>query len=168
MRFKDWSYRFAEEILNSRLTQKHEIIDVIGNISLPPEEMSRPNLNKAFKKDFKSMGWDSEVEVFEPKDEPAAKIDFMKNRIGVEVQLGHSSFIGIDLLKLQTMSYSYKKKIDIGVFIVTTKKFQKLMVKKYDQKWSGGSLRFKKVVRYLPHFRNSINVPVWVIGLDGV
>jgi len=167
MRFKDWSYRFAEEILNSRLTQKHEIIDIVENISLPPEDMSRPNLNEAFKEDFEAKGWDAEVAVFDPKDEPAAKIDFMKNRIGVEVQLGHSSFIGIDLLKLQTMSYSYKNNIDIGVYIVSTKKFQKMMKKKYDQSW-GGSLRFKKVARYLPHFRNSINVPVWVIGLDGV
>ncbi len=167
MKYKSWSYRFAEEILNSRLSQKHEVIDVIENIPLPPEEMSRPNLNQAFKDCFEEKGWESEVEVFAPEDEPAAKIDFMKNRIGVEVAFGHSSFLGIDLLKLQTLSYSYRNNIDVGIYIVTTKRFQQMMKSKYGQNWVG-SLRYRKVGRYLPHFRNSIDVPVWVIGLTGV
>lgn len=167
MKYKEWSYRFAEEILNSRLSQKKEVKKIIKNIGIPPKEMSRPNLNEAFKDRFEEKNWQAEVPVFAPEDEPAAKIDFKKNKIGVEVAFGHSSFLGIDLLKLQTMSYSYRNEIDIGIYIVTTKKFQKLMKKKYGQTWSG-SLRFNKVRRYLPHLRNSISVPVWVIGLDGV
>ena len=33
-------------------------------------------------------------------------MDFLKERVGVEVEFGHSSFLGIDLLKIQVSSYS--------------------------------------------------------------
>jgi hypothetical protein len=33
------------------------------------------------------------------------------------------------------------------------------------QNWEG-SLTFEKVVRYLPHFRSAIQVPIYVIGID--
>jgi hypothetical protein len=92
-------------------------------------------------------------------------MDFLKSRIGIEVEFGHSSFIGIDLLKFQVASYSGLDKIDVGVYIVTTKNFQKIMKREYNQNWEG-SLTFKKVVRYLPHFKNAIQVPIFVIGID--
>ena len=44
-----------------------------------------------------------------------AKMDFLKDRIGIEVEFGHSSFIGIDLLKFQISSYSELDKIDVDV-----------------------------------------------------
>ena len=52
-----------------------------------------------YKKKFENLGWESEPKVFEDKDQPLAKMDFLKDRIGIEVGFGHSSFIGIDLLK---------------------------------------------------------------------
>ena len=52
-------------------------------------------------------------------------MDFLKERIGIEVAFRHASFIGIDLLKFQVSSYSALDKIDIGVYIVTTREFQK-------------------------------------------
>jgi len=73
--------------------------------------------------------------------------------------------MGIDLLKFQTLSYSYRNKIDVGVYIVTTRNFQKIMKDRYNQTWSG-SLTFSKVKTYLPHLRNVIQLPVWVIGLE--
>jgi hypothetical protein len=54
-------------------------------------------------------------------------MDFLKERIGIEVGFGHASFIGIDLLKFQVASYSALDKIDVGVYVVTTAKFQKFM-----------------------------------------
>jgi hypothetical protein len=92
-------------------------------------------------------------------------MDFLKERIGIEVEFGHSSFMGIDLLKFQVSSYSALDKIDVGVYIVTTKSFQNKMMKNYNQKWSG-SLTFEKVKRYLPHFKSAIQVPVYLIGID--
>nr|WP_240432205.1 BglII/BstYI family type II restriction endonuclease [[Bacillus] caldolyticus] len=49
--------------------------------------------------------------------------------------------------------------------MVTTKNFQRIMKREYNQNWDG-SLTFEKVVRYLPHFKSAIQVPIYVIGID--
>ncbi|MDP6613251.1 MAG: BglII/BstYI family type II restriction endonuclease, partial [Candidatus Hydrothermarchaeota archaeon] len=46
-------------------------------------------------------------------------MDFLRDRVGIEVGFGHSSFLGIDLLKFQVASYSALDKIDVGVYITT-------------------------------------------------
>ena len=69
------------------------------------------------------------------------------------------------MLKFQVASYSNLDSIDFGVYITTTTAFQKYMKKTYEQKWEG-SLSFEKVVRYLPHIRSAIQVPIYVIGVD--
>jgi len=92
-------------------------------------------------------------------------IDFLKERIGVEVEFGHSSFLGIDLLKFQTLSYSNLDKIDVGVYVMVTGNYQKKLIEEYRQTWSG-SLTFEKACRYLPHFRSAVQVPIWVVGLE--
>ena len=92
-------------------------------------------------------------------------MDFLKNKIGIEVGFGHASFIGIDLLKIQVASYSGLDKIDVGVHIVTTKRFQKMMKENYNKTWEG-SLSYEKVVKYLPHFKSAIQLPIYVIGID--
>lgn len=165
MNYKSWSYRFAEEVLNSKLHIRKEIEDIIKSVNLKSEELSRPNLNNAFKKEFLKRGWREESMVFEDKKDPSAKIDFLKERIGIEVAFTHASFIGIDLLKLQTLSYSNLDKIDIGIYIVITNTFQKKLTNEYQQKWEG-SLTFEKVKKYLPHFRSAIQVPIFLIGLE--
>ena len=113
---------------------------------------------------FTAKGWEPQPLVFGDPGEPMAKMDFLKQRIGVEVEFGHASFIGIDLLKMQIGSYSGLDKIDMGVYIVTTNSFQKRM-KQYNQNWEG-SLNFEKVVRYLPHMKSAIQVPILVYGID--
>ena len=77
---------------------------------------------------------------------------------------GHASFIGIDLLKFQVSSYSALDQIDVGIYVVTTRQFQKRM-KSYNQNWEGNST-FEKVARYLPHFKSAIQVPIYVLGID--
>ena len=91
-------------------------------------------------------------------------MDFLKERIGIEVGFGHASFIGIDLLKFQVASYSALDKIDVGVYIVTTSNFQRVMKSVCSQNWEG-SLTFEKVKRYLPHFKSAIQVPIYVVGI---
>jgi hypothetical protein len=92
-------------------------------------------------------------------------MDFLKDRVGVEVGFGHASFLGIDLLKFQVASYSALDKIDVGVYITTTRAFQQRLQKEFDQKWEG-SLHYEKVCRYLPYFKSAIQVPIYVIGID--
>ena len=165
IRLKTFSYRFAEQVLNSKLALKQEIEDVLMDLSIDISSLSRPHFNEVLKDLFVKKGWESQPSVFDEREDPSAKMDFLKERVGIEVGFGHASFIGIDLLKFQIASYSGLDKIDIGVYIVTTRNFQKQMKQQYNQNWEG-SLSFEKVVRYLPHFKSAIQVPIYVIGID--
>jgi len=86
------------------------------------------------------------------------RLGVLNERIGVEVQFGHASFIGIDLLKFQVTSYSGLDKIDVATYVMATNALIKDM-KERGQKWEG-SLTYEKVVKYLPHFRSAIHVPM--------
>lgn len=164
MNFKTYSYRFAEQVLNSKLAIKQELEGILRDSRIRDAELSRPCFNKLLLELFTERGWTSEAPVFDEPGDPSARMDFLKERIGIEVGFGHASFIGIDLLKFQVSSYSGLDKMDVGVYIVTTHEFQKRMKRDYNQNWEG-SLTYEKVVRYLPHFKSAIQVPVWVIGL---
>lgn len=165
IRLQTFSFRFAEQVLNSRLFLKQEVEHILTNTEIDLSSLSRPRFNELLDKKFVQAGWKRQPSVFSEPDDPSAKLDFLKERIGMEVEFGHSSFLGIDLLKFQVSSYSGLDKIDIGVYIVTTKNFQKRMKEVYKQNWEG-SLNFEKVVKYLPHFKSAIQVPIYVIGLD--
>jgi hypothetical protein len=165
MDFTTFDYRFADEILSTKYAKiKKEVESIIKSIALTKSNSGRKELNAVFKKKFEAKGWTSEPRVFEGPHTPLAKLDFIKDRVGVEVEFGHSSFIGVDLLKLQTSSYSHLDKIDIGIYITTTKKFKKKVTEKFSANWEG-SLDFEKVKKYLPEFKSAIQVPVWVVGL---
>lgn len=165
LRLQNFSYRFAEQVLNSKLPLKQEIESVFTDPSIDIPSLSRPDFNIILKDLFIAKGWESQPSVFDEPGDPSAKLDFLKERLGIEVEFGHASFIGIDLLKFQVASYSNLDKIDAGVFIVTTKNFQRIMTRDYRKNWKG-SLTFEKVIRYLPHFKSAIQVPIYVIGID--
>lgn len=165
LRLRKFSYRFAEQILNSKLSLKQEIDDVLIGHDIELSSLSRPNFNTLLERQFIAKGWNRQPYVFDEPSDPSARMDFSKERIGVEVGFGHSSFIGIDLLKFQVASYSGLDKIDVGCYIVTTLNFQKQMKTKYDQNWEG-SLNYEKIVKYLPHFKSAIQVPIYVVGID--
>jgi hypothetical protein len=164
LRLQRYSYRFAEHVLNSRLALKQEIEDVLLDPGIDIASLSRPHFNEVLQKAFVTRAWQNQPAVFNEAKDPTAKLDFLKERIGIEIQFGHSSFIGIDLLKFQVASYSGLDKIDVGVYIVTTHGFQKQM-KNLSRNWEG-SLAYEKVTRYLPHFKSAVQVPIWVLGID--
>jgi hypothetical protein len=165
LRLITYSYRFADEVLNAKLSIKKEIESVLASQTADPLTLSRPHFNEVLRKSFVEKGWEDQPTVFDEQGDPSARMDFLKERIGIEVEFGHSSFLGIDLLKFQVASYSGINKIDIGVYITTTREFQKRMKVEFNQNWEG-SLTFEKVVRYLPHFKSAIQVPIYVIGID--
>ena len=125
IRLQSFSYRFAEQVLNSKLSLKQEIEAVLTNSGIDIPSLSRPQFNKVLDDLFVEKGWESQPSVFDERGDPSAKMDFLKERVGIEVGFGHASFIGIDLLKFQIASYSGLDKIDVGVYIVTTRNFQK-------------------------------------------
>ena len=165
IRLERFSYRFAEQVLNSKLNLKQEIENILTDPKFDISKLSRPYFNKILDESFFQKGWECQPAVFDEQSDPSAKMDFLKERKGIEVAFGHASFIGIDLLKFQVSSYSGLDKIDIGIYVVTTKKFQKVMKNEYKNNWEG-SLSFEKVKNYLPHFKSAIQVPIYVIGLD--
>jgi hypothetical protein len=120
LRFQRFSYRFAEQVLNSKLSLKEEMTEVVTDPSLNVRVLSRPQFNKELRDRFLKRGWIDQPPVFNLPEEPEARMDFLKERIGVEVGFRHASFIGIDLLKFQVASYSGLDKIDVGVYVVTT------------------------------------------------
>ena len=148
---------------------KSEIEEIIFEASRDLSVLSRPNFNDLLQHSFTARGWTSQPDVFGQDTDAYAKFDFLKDRIGVEVQFGHPSFMGIDLLKFQIASYSNLDQIDVGVYIVATNNFIKTMCKQYsgdkDIKWTG-SLPYEKVVKYLPHVKSAIQIPIYVIGID--
>ena len=135
IRLRKFSFRFAEQVLNSKLSIKQEIEDILANPETDFRVLTRPFFNDLLKKRFVSNGWESQPPVFNEPNDPSAKMDFLKERIGIEVEFGHSSFIGIDLLKFQVASYSGLDKIDVGVYITTTHNFQKRMRLDYGKNW---------------------------------
>ena len=165
MEYTEWHYRFAEEVLNSKIQLKREIDSAVRAIPAG-EKATRRQLNRAFEEEFRGRGWESQMRIFEVDDVtestrvPLSKIDFFKGRIGVEVAFVHPSFLGTDMLKFQVLSYSNLDKIDAGVYIVITGAWHKRYGRSFD-----GSIHFEKVRLYLPHYRSAIQVPVWVIGL---
>lgn len=151
--------------MNSKFSTKKEIETIIESVNLKPEELSRPKLNNAFREEFLKRKWEEQPQIFNEVKERFVRIDFLKDRVGVEIAFSHESFIGTDLLKFQTLSYSYLNKIDLGVYVAVTKDFRRKLIKQYKQKWTGSST-FEKVCKYLPHFRSAIQVPIFVIGLE--
>jgi hypothetical protein len=162
IRLQTFSFRFAEQLLNSKLAIKQEIESILTDPKIEISSLSRPGFNKYLEVLFSEKGWESQPAAFHEKGDPSARMDFLKERVGIEVEFGHASFIGIDLLKFQVASYSGLDIIDLGVYIVTTSEFQKVMHEQFNQNWEG-SLTFKKVTRYLPHYKSAIQVPIFVI-----
>ena len=50
MRFKTYSFRFDEQVLNSRLDIRKEIENIIINMTPNQEELTRPSLNNLLRK----------------------------------------------------------------------------------------------------------------------
>jgi len=46
LRLRTYSYRFAEQVLNSKLSLKEEIRGVIENLDPDPKDLSRPRFNE--------------------------------------------------------------------------------------------------------------------------
>lgn len=99
LRLQHSSYRFAEQVLNSKLALKQEIEGILLDPSIDIASLSRPHFNEVLKDLFEKRGWESQPSVFDERGDPSAKMDFLKERVGIEVGVGHASFIGIDLLK---------------------------------------------------------------------
>ncbi|HEV8143015.1 MAG TPA: BglII/BstYI family type II restriction endonuclease [Methylomirabilota bacterium] len=164
IRFERFLYRFAEQVLNSKLALKHEVEGILTSEAIEVASLSRSNFNKVLKESFVARGWHDQPHVFSEDEDLGAKMDFLKERVGIEVGFGHATFIGIDLLKFQVSSYSGLDQIDVGIYVTTKRRFQRHVATQHQQKWEG-SLTFETVKKYLPQFKSAIQVPIYVLGI---
>jgi hypothetical protein len=130
------------------------------------------HLNKAFKREFAKLGWSS---VRVPCDYPTThyvedykirtknrgafrEMDFVKNRLGIEVQLGKYAFMVYNVCAKMTI-FRNLGHIDAGVEIVPVKAFAEEM--------STGVSYFEQFIWDLEKRGVSdIDIPVLILGLD--
>lgn len=163
-----------------------EVMDVVGavdsrihktKISAEKTMMGRRlykpgSLNKAFKKGFVTWGWESNIripcdyptEFYTSEYEPPAvpqnafrEIDFIKNRLGVEVQFGKYAFMVYNVCAKMTIFHN-EGHIDAGIEIVPLKELASEM--------SSGVSYFEQFVWDLEHRGVSdIDIPVLILGI---
>ncbi len=139
-----------------------------GRVLYSPKE-----LNSSFKKEFYSFGWSSYkhncdystqyytenyILKSEKKYKPYREMDFVKNKLGVEVQFGKYSFMVYNVCAKMTI---FKKLgvINAGVEIVP--------VKQLADEMSTGVSYFEQFVWDLEHRGvSNIDVPVLILGID--
>lgn len=136
---------------------------------------SPPALNEAFKEQFTARGWinhkiiaeyskENYVPGYTPRirggrEQPAFRdMDFVKEKLGVEVQFGKYSFMVYNVCAKMTI-FAKLDVIDCGVEIVPVKSFAEEM--------STGVSYFEQFVWDLEHRGVSdIDIPVLIFGID--
>lgn len=128
-------------------------------------------LNKAFEAAFAPRGWtrhrescDYSSEHYTPEYHPQStfrgafrEMDFVKDRVGVEVQLGKYAFMVYNVCAKMTIFHNLDV-IDVGIEIVPVKDFASEM--------STGVSYFEQFVWDLEHRGvSSIDIPVLIIGI---
>jgi len=175
----------------THLARKHqdlldEVHDVISRVDAAPcktktsKEKTMPGkmlyspfaLNRAFKAEFKPLGWTNckvpceyPTEFFSPgyKATPLSKgafrdMDFVKKKLGVEVQFGKYAFMVYNVCAKMTIFHKLGH-INAGIEIVPIKRFADQM--------STGVSYFEQFIWDLQHRGVSdIDIPVLIIGID--
>jgi hypothetical protein len=132
-----------------------------------------PSLNAAYRQEFEFFDWHKEktygeystkyyTENYQPlsssrQQRPYREMDFVKGRVGVEVQFGKYAFMVYDVCSKMIIFHN-KNIIDVGVEIVPIKKFARDM--------SSGVSYFEQFVWDLENRGAAdIDIPVLVLGV---
>lgn len=156
MQFETFNYRHAEEILNSHLAIKREIISALEEVEEASVKAGSEGLTPRICSAFIGRGWQSEVLVMENQPHEQ-RFDLMKDRVAIEIEFSRYEFLSRDYIRF--LAAYNRDKIDVGVLITTAK--------------SGlGRIKHKAVAPYvdrvkadLEWLRGTITVPIWVVGL---
>jgi hypothetical protein len=147
---------------------------------------NQKEINTAFKEKFRQLGWNEKrYSYFATTEEKVAReimrlpsgearaiieangltafprknqTDFMKNGIGIEVQLGKYSFVAYDFF-VKHMTFFMSGDINVGVEIIPTSK----MLRNMD---SGPANYEGEIFNLYRQGRNTPAVPLWVIGIE--
>jgi hypothetical protein len=154
----DEIYQIISKVdLNGYKTKTSREKTMLGKMLYSPVE-----LNKAFKSEFESLGWSSHERnrIYLPFGKGAFReMDFIKNRLGVEVQFGKYAFMAYNVCAKMTIFHN-KGFIDAGVEIVPMKRM-------VDEMSSGVS--YFEQIKWDLEARGvaDIDIPVIIMGIDG-
>lgn len=181
-----YSFKRGEEIITSQYSKElEEVKQVITAVNseqcktkisrektMPGKTLYSPRaLNKAFAKEFASLGWKKHkvecrysdkyyVHGFNSYNSSKAafrEMDFVKNRVGVEVQFGKYAFMVYNVCAKMTIFHRLGV-IDVGIEIVPIKLFAEEM--------STGVSYFEQFVWDLEHRGVAdIDIPVLILGV---
>ncbi len=162
----------VEEIIHSVAAPRHRT-KKSKEITMPGRMLFSPvNLNKTFKKEFGKLGWqtcrvkcDYPTEYYTTDYKPAElnrgafrEMDFLKDRLGIEVQFGKYAFMVYNVCAKMTIFHRLGH-IDAGIEIVPVKQFADQM--------STGVSYFEQFVWDLEHRGvSNIDIPVLILGID--
>lgn len=164
-KLETYSYRIAREVLDALSGTDYAVEDALRSIGDDPRALTREQLLGRIETAFADDGWEQQYFTFIGFGSYDYRRKFMKGRVCMLVEFDSPSYFGMDLLKFQHASYATKDMIDAGIYVVPTVKLRDEM-SKGDEPDCGGMLTFEKVRSYLPSFRESIQVPIYVIGVD--
>ncbi|MGC8574896.1 MAG: BglII/BstYI family type II restriction endonuclease [Thermoplasmata archaeon] len=174
---EEYSHKGGKEFIKLKFPMElKEVYDVISRIDLYKYKTKKSKektmlgemlyspveLNKAFKVEFEKLGWSSyeKNRIYLPFGNGAFReMDFIKNKLGVEVQLGKYAFMAYNVAAKMTIFHN-KGYIDAGIEIVPMKKMA-------DQMSSGVS--YFEQIRWDLENRGvaDIDIPVVIMGIDG-
>jgi len=158
-----YSHLFGEEIIRFRYPALAGDIDDITHLQVPLPTASKEktkigklvyrgdNFNPAIADHLRARGW-------QPSRLPyGGEVDFVKERVGMEVQFGKYSFVAYDLTKLQDLFAL--DLIDVGVELMPSASLRAKM-------YTGVPSFNSEVSRLQARGRNQPPMPLWLIGVD--
>lgn len=181
-----YSFKEGKKVIEADFgNELQEIKDVIAMVdgtkhktkiskekTMPGRVLYKPgSLNKAFSREFSSRGWKnykipceypteyytSDYDVQSTSRGAFREIDFVKNRVGVEVQFGKYAFMVYNVCAKMTIFHN-QNVIDVGVEIVPLKQLANEM--------STGVSYFEQFVWDLEHRGVAdIDIPVLILGI---
>ena len=182
----EYSFNRGKEVIESRfLAELHEVKDVIAAVrskkyktktsrerTMPGKQLYSPDsLNRAFKREFQQRQWrnhrvssEYSTQYYSPGFKPSTTskgafrdIDFVKNRVGVEVQFGKYAFMVYNVCAKMTIFHNMDV-IDVGIEIVPVKDFVVEM--------SSGVSYFEQFLWDLEQRGvSNIDIPVLILGI---
>lgn len=130
----------------------NEIKDCFANPQIRLNKGNAPYIKREVAETLTKCGWAENVKIL-PSN---LNINFLKDRVGLCLQLGNYARVYADLLKLQLM---YEKDtIEIGIIAVPFKDKAKMI--------GSNVAQFERLVDEIKLFTEIIDLPLAIIGLD--
>jgi len=144
------NYRHAEEILNAHKPVKDEILAVVKKIQPGAATSGAESLHSRILSEFIKLGWLGEVPIVET-EQHEERLDALKPPVGIEVTFNRHEMLYRDYMRF--IKAESIGKIEVGVLIT-----REVGTKSYEPS-------FVRVQSQLAALRQTITVPIWVIGL---